>query len=251
MEITEQADVVPYDDALESYAKLRLDIVKECYEALGIDLLDTNNQILYKNYLMNDAQMFGAAAGYDLGDVNLATLGPVTGNALQNKAAWRAAMAKFSGIMGLNKVGQIVIEANVIVESGNYKWFAELGQGRGRAYGKPAGPYGQIYYGRGPIQVTWYENYKLIYEKFFVPNGLAQYDIVRNPDLGRDPTIGSYMSIGWFICVNNRRAIQAANAGKVKSCCKAINGGYNHLSERQAAAVQLAEQAGVQVYINE
>ena len=252
MEITEESELVPYDEALENYAKLRLDILKECYEGLGIDLLDTENQVLYKNYLINDAQMFGAGGGLaDLGDVSGIGLGTVTGNAATNKAAWRAALAKFSGVMGLNKTGQVVIEANVLVESGNYKWFAELGKGKGRAYGKPAGPYAQIYYGRGPIQVTWYDNYRIIYEKFFKPNGLAQYDIVRHPDLGTDPTIGSYMSIGWFLYVNNKVAIKAANAGKVKSCCKAINGGYNHLVERQEAARQLAQQAGVVIYLDE
>jgi putative chitinase len=36
---------------------------------------------------------------------------------------------------------------------------AEYGKGKGRKYGKPDGPYGLIYYGRGLVQLTWYENY--------------------------------------------------------------------------------------------
>jgi len=36
---------------------------------------------------------------------------------------------------------------------------AEYGKGKGKSYGNPAGPYGQTYYGRGYVQLTWYENY--------------------------------------------------------------------------------------------
>lgn len=36
---------------------------------------------------------------------------------------------------------------------------AEYGRGAGRAYGVPAGPWGHIYYGRGLVQLTWYDNY--------------------------------------------------------------------------------------------
>jgi putative chitinase len=36
----------------------------------------------------------------------------------------------------------------------------EYGKGSGKSYGKPAGPYGQCYYGRGYVQLTWEDNYK-------------------------------------------------------------------------------------------
>lgn len=35
----------------------------------------------------------------------------------------------------------------------------EYGQGEGQPYGAPTGPYGQCYYGRGHVQLTWEENY--------------------------------------------------------------------------------------------
>ena len=35
----------------------------------------------------------------------------------------------------------------------------EYGQGAGKTYGQPAGPYNQCYYGRGYVQLTWYDNY--------------------------------------------------------------------------------------------
>src|SRR5262249_5556547 len=37
---------------------------------------------------------------------------------------------------------------------------AEYGKGAGQPYGEPAGPYGQCYYGRGFVQLTWLENYQ-------------------------------------------------------------------------------------------
>lgn len=36
---------------------------------------------------------------------------------------------------------------------------AEYGEGQGKEYGEPAGPYNQCYYGRGYVQLTWYDNY--------------------------------------------------------------------------------------------
>lgn len=35
----------------------------------------------------------------------------------------------------------------------------EYGKGDGYSYGEPTGPYNQIYYGRGHVQLTWEENY--------------------------------------------------------------------------------------------
>jgi len=37
---------------------------------------------------------------------------------------------------------------------------AEYGKGKGQPYGQPAGPYDQCYYGRGFVQLTWYDNYQ-------------------------------------------------------------------------------------------
>jgi putative chitinase len=35
----------------------------------------------------------------------------------------------------------------------------EYGEGSGQPYGEPAGPYGQCYFGRGYVQLTWEYNY--------------------------------------------------------------------------------------------
>ena len=36
----------------------------------------------------------------------------------------------------------------------------EYGLGKNKSYGQPAGPHGNIYYGRGLVQLTWLNNYQ-------------------------------------------------------------------------------------------
>lgn len=55
----------------------------------------------------------------------------------------------------------------------------EYGRGKGRSYGAPDAETGQIYYGRGLVQLTWKENYA----KF---SKLLKVDLVGNPDLALD-----------------------------------------------------------------
>lgn len=52
----------------------------------------------------------------------------------------------------------------------------EYGRGKGRKYGMPHSATGQIYYGRGLCQLTWFYNY----EKFSEILGI---DLINNPDL--------------------------------------------------------------------
>lgn len=58
----------------------------------------------------------------------------------------------------------------------------EYGRGKGRKYGVPHPKTGKIYYGRGLVQLTWYENYALMTK-------LLGVDLVVNPDLALDPVI--------------------------------------------------------------
>lgn len=187
------------------------------------------------------------------GEIDLTTLSgnglTLSGNAEQNKNIFMSVLNKFASAVGLkNNSALAIILGQVMHESGSFKYMAEIGAGKGRKYGQPAGPYNKIYYGRGPIQVTWYDNYKKIYEDFFKPNGLAQYNIVANPDLANDPTIASYLTLGWFLTTSNgKRAIAAANAGDIKACTKAINGGFNGLADRIKKTAAIASAMGVNV----
>ncbi|WP_454287072.1 glycoside hydrolase family 19 protein [Rhizobium arsenicireducens] len=61
-----------------------------------------------------------------------------------------------------------------------------------RAYGKPAGKYGHVYYGRGQVQITWIENY----ERSSLDAG---YDLVAYPDKMLDPVISARVLVKGLI----------------------------------------------------
>lgn len=74
---------------------------------------------------------------------------------------------------------------------------AEWRRGQGRPYGVRTGPYQQIYYGRGFVQLTWMTNYEKAERE--IPGS----DLVRSPDNALKPTIAATilvkgMSDGWF-----------------------------------------------------
>jgi len=58
----------------------------------------------------------------------------------------------------------------------------EYGKGAGRAYGKPDPRTGKTYYGRGFVQLTWYDNYRKMGAKLNV-------DLLNKPELAKDPAI--------------------------------------------------------------
>lgn len=60
---------------------------------------------------------------------------------------------------------------------------AEWGKGKGRPYGRPHPVSGKVYYGRGFVQLTWYDNYVRMAKLLGIPA------LVENPDLAMDPDI--------------------------------------------------------------
>jgi len=68
---------------------------------------------------------------------------------------------------------------------------AEYGQGKGKPYGVPDGPYGQVYYGRGFVQLTWYDNYQTQDQKLRL-NG----QLVRIADTALDLQIATDIIFG-------------------------------------------------------
>jgi putative chitinase len=62
-----------------------------------------------------------------------------------------------------NILGQCWRECRFILD------IREVGRGRGKAYGIPHPKTGQVYYGRGPIQLTWYDNYLKFEKELGIP----------------------------------------------------------------------------------
>jgi hypothetical protein len=72
----------------------------------------------------------------------------------------------------------------------------EYGRGKGREYGKPVGPYGKVYFGRGYVQLTWLENYEKAGKA--VDRNLVQFpDQAMIPEVAADIIVRG-MSQGWF-----------------------------------------------------
>lgn len=71
-----------------------------------------------------------------------------------------------------------------------YEPITEYGKGKGKKYGIADKATGQVYYGRGYVQLTWKENY----EKFA---NLLNLDLVYSPDLAKESeTAYKIMSLG-------------------------------------------------------
>src|SRR5262245_2513082 len=68
---------------------------------------------------------------------------------------------------------------------------AEYGKGKGKPYGVPAGPYGQVYYGRGYVQLTWLDNYQKQDQKLGLGGRL-----IKNADLALDQQIALQVIFG-------------------------------------------------------
>jgi peptidoglycan hydrolase-like protein with peptidoglycan-binding domain len=84
------------------------------------------------------------------------------------------------------------------------KPIAEYGKGAGYPYGEPDPTTGQVYYGRGLVQLTWLANYQKAQLAVINP-ATMQLDVplVNNPDLALNPFYAaqiliSGMSEGWF-----------------------------------------------------
>lgn len=155
-----------------------------------------------------------------------------------NKQCWDKIYSELGHLLGLkDHKAYLYLLGQLMYESGNFKYMEEIASGKAyegrKDLGNTSPGDGIKYKGRGPIQVTGKANYKRIYEKFFVPNGLEEYNIVDNPELGSDPNIGSLMSMGWLVVTENgKKAISAMNNYNVKMATKYINGAYNGLESR-------------------
>lgn len=199
-------------------------------------LTDYENGIVTKDTSIED---------YTRGILSVDDLAELFPNARRNYiSACLEALDLYSDIVGLSDKGKLMALGQMAAETEGFIYIAEIGKGRGKKYGKPAGPYNKIYYGRGPIQVTWEKNYKTITQIIFPKMGINA-DIWADPDLcEKDIKIGCAASMAWFMLPGNGiRAIQCANNGDVDGLSKAINGGNNARHKRRDYTHKIFEKA--------
>ncbi len=67
--------------------------------------------------------------------------------------------------------------------AGKWKPIAEFGMGKGKKYGVPDKRTGKIYYGRGFVQTTWYDNYQALQSAWDKQHPDRPIDLLKNPDL--------------------------------------------------------------------
>lgn|SRR5208283_1431316 len=81
---------------------------------------------------------------------------------------------------------------------------SEIGHGHGHSYSAPAGPWGQSYYGRGYVQLTWFANYDKAGRKLQALGVLtANENLAEHPDLALRPDVAAPIMVhgmleGWF-----------------------------------------------------
>lgn len=80
----------------------------------------------------------------------------------------------------------------------------EYGKGEGRDYGEPHELTGQTYYGRGYVQLTWYDNYLLAMKEVYSTQWVkGSVDLVGHPERALQPFFAAQIALvgmtqGWF-----------------------------------------------------
>lgn len=156
--------------------------------------------------------------------------------------------------LGWSPREQAMFLANVRHETGNFRWFKELGRNsyfnkyNGRKdLGNTEPGDGPRFKGRGLIHITGRKNYQEV-------GDLIGVDLVNNPELPyTDPNIAVSSSIGWWerqkkISPRFKNAI--AN-NDIVTVNKGVNGGYNGMAERikyyRQYSKEIADEGGVDV----
>lgn len=124
---------------------------------------------------------------------------------------------------------QAAFLAQLAHESGEFRYMRELADGsayEGRAdLGNTQPGFGVKYKGRGPIQITGYNNYVKCSQALFGDDRL-----IDSPDLLEQPEQGC-MAAAWFWSTHGLNEL--ADAGDFIKITKRINGGLNGLEDRE------------------
>jgi putative chitinase len=124
--------------------------------------------------------------------------------------------------------------AQLAHESGEFRYMRELADGQAYDTGPlavrlgntpEADGDGQKYKGRGPIQITGYDNYQRCSLALFGDERLLE-----TPELLEVPQHGC-MAAGWFW--DEKKLNQLADQQEFRAITKKINGGYNGYADRE------------------
>lgn len=97
---------------------------------------------------------------------------------------------------GLNDLREIAyILATIFWETDRtFKPIEEYGKGRNKAYGIPHKNTGKIYYGRGYVQITWYDNYDR-FNTILKLKGYKNIDLINKPEQACTHDIAKHIAI--------------------------------------------------------
>lgn len=145
-------------------------------------------------------------------------------------------LAQIMPIWGINTLQrQAMFIAQVMHESGEFRYLAELGNDNYLAYldtgnvakrlgnTPEADGDGQLYKGRGLIQITGRANYMRC-------GHALQLQLLKNPQLLENPR-HAVASACWFWF--DKKLNQFADTNQITACTKRINGGINGLDDRK------------------
>jgi len=157
-----------------------------------------------------------------------------------NLKSFVCSAALHGGSIGILKPHRFVqLGGQVMLESGEFRHDKEIWDGKGAQarydtrtdLGNTPEKDGDgfLYRGRGPIQITGKDNYRQ-FTAWAQKKDPKAPDFVKNPDLvNTDPWEGLVALWYW----DTRKLNVLADAGDTKKITRRINGGYNHLAERQ------------------
>lgn len=133
----------------------------------------------------------------------------------------------------LSRLRMCAFIAQIAHESGQLNYCKELASGADYDIGNKAKSLGNTpeddgdgerFKGRGLIQLTGRNNYTALSKVFGI-------DFIKNPELLETPEWAA-KSAAWFWKINGLN--EHADKGEFKIITRKINGGYNHLAQRQA-----------------
>jgi len=137
---------------------------------------------------------------------------------------------------------QAMFLAQLAHESGEFRYMRELASGKeyeGRHdLGNVHDGDGEKYKGRGPIQITGYDNYQKCSLALFNDERLLD-----NPGLLEQPEVGC-VAAAWFW--GEHKLNEFADLGDIRTVTKRINGGYNGIDMRQHYYTRAKEALGVE-----